>query len=130
VTGGFEVGLSAPLRAVHRLPWAEGPEAEPHAHDYRVEVIVGRSGLDARGMVVDLDVLQAGLRELLGRLQGQDLDAVIAPADAEAVTVEILARWIHGELSATVRRAGADELAVRVWESPDAFGGYRGAISA
>jgi 6-pyruvoyltetrahydropterin/6-carboxytetrahydropterin synthase len=128
MTGAFEVGLSLALSAVHRLPWAVGPEAEPHAHDYRIEVIVERAGLDGHGMVVDLDVLQAGLEQLTGRLQGQDLDAIIDPPDADAVTVEILARWIHGELSETVRRAGADALAVRVWESPDAFGGYRGAV--
>jgi 6-pyruvoyltetrahydropterin/6-carboxytetrahydropterin synthase len=124
MTGAFEVGAAVPLRAFHRLPWADGPEAEPHAHEYRLEVIVERSGLDARGMVIDLDILQAGLDEVRGRLEGQDLDEIIA-SEAEAVTVEILARWLHGELQQAVRRAGADGLCVRVWESPDAFGGYR-----
>jgi len=128
MSGAFEVGASTPLRAFHRLPWAEGPEGEPHEHEYRIEVIVERSGLDDRGMVIDLDLLQAGLEEVTGRLEGQDLDETIAPADTEAVTVEILARWLHGELREPVRRAGADALSVRVWEAPEAFGGYRGAV--
>ena len=128
MTGGFEVGTSVPLRAFHRLPWAEGPEGEPHAHDYRVEVVVERSALDGRGMVVDLDVLQAGLDQVIARLDGQDLDEKIDPEGAEAVTVEILARWLHRELRETVRGAGADGLSVRVWESPDAFGGYRATV--
>ena len=128
MTGAFETGAVVRLRALHRLPWADGPEHEPHAHDYRVEVTVARAELDVRGMVVDLDVLQAALDDVTGRLEGQDLDAIVAPQDAEAVTVEILARWLHGALAGAGRRAGADELSVRVWESPDAYGGYRGPV--
>jgi 6-pyruvoyltetrahydropterin/6-carboxytetrahydropterin synthase len=129
MTGAFEVGASIPLRAFHRLPWAEGPEGEPHAHEYRIDVVVERSRLDERGMVIDLDFLQRGLEEVTGRLEGEDLDEVIAPADAEAVTVEILARWLHEELCEPVRHSGGDALSVRVWEAPDAFGGYRGDVA-
>ena len=120
----FEVGASAPLRAFHRLPWLTGPEGEPHEHEYRIEATVGRSQLDERGMVCDLDALNAALADVLGRLEGRDLD-LIKPQDAEAVTVEVLARWLHGELRSPVARAGGESLSVRVWESPDAFGGYR-----
>jgi 6-pyruvoyltetrahydropterin/6-carboxytetrahydropterin synthase len=123
----FEVGASASLRAFHRLPWMTGPEAEPHAHEYRIEVTVQRPELDERGMVCDLDVLQAALGEVLGRLADRDLDE-LSPDEVEAVTVEVLARWLHAELRDTARAAGAQTLAVRVWESPDAFGGYRAAV--
>jgi|1186.fasta_scaffold50356_2 6-pyruvoyl-tetrahydropterin synthase len=123
----FEVGASRPLRALHRLPWGTEAERQPHAHDYRIEVVVGREGLDDRGVVCDLDVLGAGLQEVLGRLEGQDLDQ-IRPPEADGVTVEILARWLHGELAAVVRRAGGQTLAVRVWEAADAFGGYRAPV--
>ena len=128
MSGSFEVGASVSLRAVHRVPWAEGPEAQPHAHDYRVEVVVERSALDERGIVIDLDVLNAALDDVTGRLQDRDLDATIAPQDAEAVTVEILARWLHGELAPMLRGGGAEVLSVRVWEAPDAFGGYRAPV--
>ena len=124
----FEVGASAPLRAFHRLPWMTGPEAEPHAHEYRIELVVERAQLDERGMVCDLDVLRAALDDVLGRLDGSDLDA-ISPHDAEAVTVEVLARWLHDELREPVRLAGGQALAIRVWEAPDAFGGYRGPVA-
>ena len=76
----------------------------------------------------DLDVLRAGLDEVLGRLEGRDLDE-IRPADSEGVTVELLARWIHGSLVDVVRRAGGEMLAIRVWEAPDAFGGYRAPVA-
>jgi 6-pyruvoyl-tetrahydropterin synthase len=123
----FEVGASRPLRALHRLPWGTEEERQPHEHDYRIEVLVERDGLDDRGVVCDLDVLFAGLDDVLGRLQGRDLDE-IRPADADGVTVELLARWLHGSLAEVVRRAGGETLAVRVWEAPDAFGGYRAPV--
>jgi 6-pyruvoyltetrahydropterin/6-carboxytetrahydropterin synthase len=119
----FEVGASRPLRALHRLPWGTEAEREPHEHDYRIEVVVERDGLDDRGVVCDLDVLRAGLDDVLGRLEGSDLDE-IRPPDAEGVTVELLAHWLHDSLAGIVRSAGGDMLAVRVWEAPDAFGGY------
>jgi 6-pyruvoyltetrahydropterin/6-carboxytetrahydropterin synthase len=124
VTGGFEVGASSNLRALHRIPWLPPPEGELHEHEYRVEVVVGRATLDGRGMVCDLDILDAELQAAVEALEGKDLDA-IRPVEAEAVTVEILARWFHERLAGAIRAAGGEELAVRVWESPTAFGGYR-----
>lgn len=54
---------------------------------------------------------------------------MIRPAEAPAVTVEVLARWLHGALSGAVRDAGGEVLAVRVWESVTAFGGYRAPVA-
>ena len=48
----------------------------------------------------------------------------IRPAGAEAVTVEVFARWVHDTLSPAVADAGGEALSVRVWETPVAFGGY------
>jgi 6-pyruvoyl-tetrahydropterin synthase len=120
----FEVGASRPLRALHRLPWGDEAERQPHEHDYRIEVVVERAALDQRGVVCDLDVLREALDSVLGRLEGRDLDT-ICPPDADGVTVELLARWLHVQLAEAVQRGGGDVLAIRVWEAPDAFGGYR-----
>jgi 6-pyruvoyltetrahydropterin/6-carboxytetrahydropterin synthase len=128
VTGGFEIGTSADLRALHRIPWLPPPEGDLHAHDYRVEVVVRRETLDGRGMVCDLDIVEAALREAVGELAGKDLDT-IRPPETEAVTVEILARWFHARLGDAIRAAGGEELAVRVWESATAFGGYRAPVA-
>ena len=128
MTGGFEVGTSADLRALHRIPWLPPPEGDLHAHDYRVEVVVGREALDGRGMVCDLDVVEAALRDAVAELEGKNLD-FIRPRETEAVTVEILARWFHTRLGDAIRVAGGEELAVRVWESPTAFGGYHAPVS-
>lgn len=124
----YEVGTAVEVRALHVMPGVEGPEGRLHAHDYRLEVVVGRDDLDDRGMVCDLDVLDGALAGVADRLRDADLE-VIRPADAEAVTVEVFARWLHDELAGPVRTGGGEHLAVRVWESPTAFGAYRAPVT-
>ncbi len=120
----YETGTIRSVRAFHVMPGVEGPEGERHAHDYRVEVVVGCAQLDERAMGIDLDVLDAALQEALSAVEEADLDERIRPPGAEAVTVEVFARWIFDQLSEAARAAGGHALAVRVWESPTAFGGY------
>ena len=119
----YEVGTARTVHAFHVMPGMPPPEGELHAHDYRLEAVVLRAELDDRGMVCDLDVLDAALSETVSRLAEQNLES-IRPADADAVTVEVFARWLHGALADAVKRGGGQLLAVRVWESPVAFGGY------
>jgi 6-pyruvoyl-tetrahydropterin synthase len=119
----YETGTARQVQAFHVMPGMPPPEGERHSHDYRLEAVVRRDDLDERGMVVDLDRLDEGLRGAADRVDGVDLET-IRPAEAEAVTVEVFARWLHDQLAAAVGPLPGATLAVRVWESPDAFGGY------
>lgn len=121
----YEVGLSRNVRAFHVMPGLPGPEGQLHDHDYRIEIVVSRDQLDDRAMVCDLDVLEEALTRLTERVEGRNLEE-IRPGDAEAVTVEVFARWAHDTLSAAIAAADGATLAVRIWETPVAFGGYRG----
>jgi 6-pyruvoyltetrahydropterin/6-carboxytetrahydropterin synthase len=123
----FQVGTSRNVRALHVMPGMEGPEGDLHPHDYRLDIVVEREALDERGMVCDLEVLDAALQEAAGRVEGQNLEA-IRPEEAEAVTVEVFARWLHDELAEPVRLAGGESLTVRVFESDSAFGGYSASV--
>jgi 6-pyruvoyltetrahydropterin/6-carboxytetrahydropterin synthase len=120
----FQVGTSIQFPAQHIMPGVEGPEGELHSHDYRLEVVVEREKLDDRGMVCDLDVLDAALQLIDDTVRDQNLE-IIRPDDADAVTVEVFARWAHAALAAELRGTGAETLMVRVWESASAFGGFR-----
>ncbi len=124
----YEVGTGAKLRALHVMPGMEGPEGRLHHHDYRIEVSVRRGRLDERGMVCDLDVLDAALRETVSFVRDANLDEVIKPPEAEAVTVEVFARWVHDALAEAVLTGGGESLAVKVWESPLAYGGYEASV--
>jgi 6-pyruvoyl-tetrahydropterin synthase len=127
MSDGYEVGSSVTVTALHQLP-VEGPEGELHPHDYRIDVVVGRRELDEHGMVCDLDALRAALQAIAARIDGKDLEEIRPPA-AESVTVEVLARWTHESLVPSLRTAGGDTLAVRVYETDSDFGGYGGPVS-
>jgi 6-pyruvoyltetrahydropterin/6-carboxytetrahydropterin synthase len=119
----YQVGTAVEVRALHVMPGVEGPEGELHAHDYKIEVLVGRAELDGRGMVCDLDILDDALQRVADTVRDADLE-VIRPPEAEAVTVEVFARWAHGALADAVRAGGGQDLTVRVWENPVAFGAF------
>jgi 6-pyruvoyltetrahydropterin/6-carboxytetrahydropterin synthase len=123
----YEIGLSKSFVAWHVMPDMQGPESELHAHDYRLDVVVSRGELDEKGMVCDLDLLDNALEKVVGVVADQNLE-IIQPPEADAVTVEVFARWAHGEL-ASLLPIEAD-LSVRVWESPRAFGGYAAPIKS
>jgi 6-pyruvoyltetrahydropterin/6-carboxytetrahydropterin synthase len=125
----FETGTSSAVRAFHVMPDAPPPENERHAHDYRIEVVAGRRALDERGMVIDLDVLNAAMADLAASLDGSDLDD-FRPEGIEGVTVELFAQHVHDRLSAQLAKAGVEDLTVRIWESDTEFGGYRGPITS
>ena len=124
----YEVGTAIEVRAFHVMPEMDGPEGERHAHNYKVEVVVERAELDERGMVCDLDTLEAALGETAGRVRDDDVEVIRPGGSTEAVTVEVFAKWVHGALAESARRAGGEVLSVRVWESPLAFGGFRARI--
>jgi 6-pyruvoyltetrahydropterin/6-carboxytetrahydropterin synthase len=121
----FEVGAVTSFRAFHRMPDEPPPEDERHPHDYRVEAVAERERLDDRGMVVNLDVLTAALADVADTVRDRDLWDVCG---TEAVTVEVLAAWVHERLAEPLRAEGAEVVSVRVWESEVAFGGVRASI--
>ncbi len=119
----YQVGLSTEVKAFHIMPGMAGPEGVLHSHDYRLEVLVERDELDERAMVCDIDVLEEALANAATVVRDKNLE-VIQPPDAEAVTVEVFAKWLHSAVADAVRAGGGEVLTVRVWESPIAFGGY------
>lgn len=118
----YEVGVNEVVTAWHVMPGMEGPEGQLHSHDYRIDVAVSRDELDDQGMVCDIDLLRAALGGATDEIRDRNLE-IIQPEDAEAVTVEIFARWVHERLRTALGTTSV-MLQVRVWETPDAFGGY------
>jgi 6-pyruvoyl-tetrahydropterin synthase len=122
-TERYAAGVVRPVRATHVMPDEDGPEGQPHAHDYRVEVTVEVAALDERGMAVDLLDLEAAVEAAIALVHDRDLET-IRPPELPAVTVEVFARWIHDRVRERIADGAID---VRVWEHEQAFGGYRSA---
>jgi 6-pyruvoyltetrahydropterin/6-carboxytetrahydropterin synthase len=117
----FEVGIVRTVRASHVMPGRPLPEGEPHSHDYRLDVVIERGELDDEGMVVDLDVLRGALDATIAEIEGADLGERLG---MDEVTVERFAGWLHGRIADAVSSLRGATVRVRVWEAPDAFGGY------
>jgi 6-pyruvoyltetrahydropterin/6-carboxytetrahydropterin synthase len=117
----FEAGAVGTVRSSHVMPGLPPPEGQLHAHDYRIEATVERGDLDDAGMVVDLDVLRDALRAATSEISGADLNEHLGMPE---VTVERFARWVHGRILDGLGDLPGATLRVRIWEAPDAFGGY------
>lgn len=64
----FEAAVERPLSVVF-----QSPDGRWEGHDYRVEVIAGRRGLDGFDVVVDFRDLEAALDALLEPMRGRIL---------------------------------------------------------
>jgi 6-pyruvoyl-tetrahydropterin synthase len=116
------------FRAAHhyrRASWSDGenrrvfgPQAEPHAHDWRVEVHVAGPVDPATGWCVDLAALDALLAAATAGWDGGDLNVLVPEVARGEITpsTENLARWLHGRLAGALR-APARLVEVRVFES-------------
>ena len=123
----------------HRPAWTEeenrrvfGAQADPHAHDWRVEVHVAGPVDPQTGWSVDLGALDAALGRITLGWDGGDLNALV-PEVAQGVmtpSTENLARWIHLRLDEALGAAvggpggasgagGPRAVEVRVFESDD-----------
>jgi 6-pyruvoyltetrahydropterin/6-carboxytetrahydropterin synthase len=117
----FEAGIVGTVRASHVMPGRPLPEGAIHSHEYRLEVVVERPDLDEAGMVVDLDALRRALEQTIIEVDGVDLGERL---QLDEVTVERFARWVHARIADEIGSIPGVTLRVRVWEAPDAFGGY------
>jgi len=87
----FEAAVERPLSVVYRT--ADGGW---EGHDFRVEVIAGRNGLDGFDVVVDFRDLEAALDALLAPLRGRMLAelGLAGPMDLARMLAAELARQV------------------------------------
>lgn len=104
ITDPSRIGLGRDFRfeAGHILPGYDGKCATPHGHSYHGRVLVSapRACADARGIVVDFDILKAAIQ-----------DCIVGPYDHRTLdcTAESLVQQIASALQAWFREnAGKD----------------------
>ncbi|PIQ82983.1 MAG: 6-pyruvoyl tetrahydrobiopterin synthase [Candidatus Omnitrophica bacterium CG11_big_fil_rev_8_21_14_0_20_64_10] len=120
----------------HRLLNYDGKCRHLHGHNARVEVLLERSHLDDRGMVVDF----VEIKQTLQRWIDETLDHKMILSETDPIlpelqkqkepvypmaanpTAENLARLIFEQ----ARRLGFPAVQVTFWETPTSFATYRG----
>lgn len=129
------------FRAVHhyRLPeWSDrenrnafGDTAEPHGHDWTVEVTVSGPADPRTGFVVDLPALDAALSEVVDPLREASLNEVVARFrdGHELPSTENLAAWLWDELRGRIP-GEAHLRRVRVFEDASLGAAYEGGDDA
>ena len=111
-----------------------GPAQKLHGATYVVDATFARPELDAAGMVVDIGLAGAHLKQVLADLNYRNLDEEPAFAGRNTTT-EFLAREIFERLAAAARSGtlgegarGVASIAVTLHESHVAWGRYEGSV--
>jgi 6-pyruvoyltetrahydropterin/6-carboxytetrahydropterin synthase len=121
----FEIRVVHSFPAGHFLRNYVGKCANPHGHNYRVEVAIAAESLDERGLLMDFSDLKRELRGLCERLDHQMLNE-IPPFDKRNPSAENIALYFCEELSHCLpRERGIAIREVRVWETDAACAVYR-----
>ena len=121
----YQLALGRAFEARHFLVGGDwGPENDPHAHAYRVEVRLEADELDPHGYIVDLEELEALLERIVARYRGRLLND-LPEFEGRNPSIEYFSRCIFDLL---VEGLGSERFAaieVRLWETEEAWAAYR-----
>ena len=121
----YTVGVRDHVMVAHSLEGLVfGPAQRLHGATYVVSVEVEQPELGPHGIVIDIGVLRAQLREVLEAIDYRNLDDHPAFEKGRSTT-ELIAHHIHGELARKLQLGRSAMLSVTLDESPVAWARYR-----
>ncbi len=111
-----------------------GPAQGLHGATYVVDATFRRDPLDSDGLVVDIGLASAALKEVLGELDFRNLDDEAA-FTGQNTTTEVLARTVFDRLLVAIRDGrlgdqarGLQRLSVTLHESHVAWASFEGSV--
>ncbi len=111
-----------------------GPAQRLHGATYVVDATFRRDPLDSDGLVVDIELASAALKEILGELDFRNLDDEAA-FTGQNTTTEFLARTVFDRLVVAIRDGrlgdearGLQRLSVTLHESHVAWASFEGSV--
>ena len=102
--------------AAHSLRDYAGECSRLHGHNWKLEVEVAASALDAAGMGVDFKAIKTAAKAAIAELDHQYLNE-LAPFDIINPTAENIAAHLYRELSALLNTEVIRVFAVTLWET-------------
>jgi len=112
----YHVTIQTHFSSAHYLRNYHGRCENLHGHNWKVEVEVAASELDAMGMGVDFRVIKQAARDIAERLDHRYLNDLEAFARVNP-TAENIAAYFYNELSAQLNNERIRVHAVTLWET-------------
>ena len=112
----YTLKILADFASAHTLRNYPGACARMHGHNWKVEVEVTASELDAIGMGIDFRVIKQAARDIAERLDHRYLND-LEPFVQINPTAENIAAYFHQELSAQLNNDSIRVHAVTLWET-------------
>lgn len=116
MAASYTLKIVADFSSAHTLRDYPGACARMHGHNWKVEVEVVATQLDAIGMGVDFKVIKQATREIAERLDHRYLND-LQPFSRVNPTAENIAAYFHQELSAQLNSPAIRVHAVTLWET-------------
>jgi 6-pyruvoyltetrahydropterin/6-carboxytetrahydropterin synthase len=121
----YTLSLQRDFSARHYLIGGDwGPENDPHAHAYRVEVRLKARELDAHGYLVDLDKLEQHLDACVAAYRDRLLNN-LPDFDRINPSIEHFAECFYTRFLKEFGRHRFLEIEIRIWENDMAWASYR-----
>ncbi len=119
----YELSIKTHFSAAHRLIGYAGQCANPHGHNWDVEIAVRGRTLNGIGILVDFRDLKGAVKDLMTELDHSDLNS-LPPFMKDNPTSENIARYLHGRLSERMNAKDCRVFRVTVCETPGTAASY------
>lgn len=119
----FELSVKTHFSAAHRLVGYDGQCANPHGHNWDVEIFMRGTKLNDLGMLIDYRDIKAGIREVMKEIDHVDLNQLPAFVRSNP-TSENLARYVYERLAEKINREHARVCRVTICETPGTSASY------
>ena len=115
----YEIKVIEEFSGAHNLKNYKGKCESLHGHNWKVEAALSGGAVDSHGMLMDFKDLKDKLKVVLSPLDHKYLNGLIFFKE-ENPTSENIARFIHGELSKSVKQ----KIRISVWETTNSCASF------
>ena len=120
----YSLSLQRNFIARHYLVGGDwGPENNPHAHPYRVEICLSAAQLDRHGYLIDLDVLEQIIDACVDAYRDRLLND-LPEFEKTNPSIEHFCRRFFERFTTALGSNRFNRVAIRIWENEQAWAAY------
>ena len=116
MTGRYRMKIVTDFAAAHVLRGYPGPCSRLHGHNWKVEVEVVASKLDAIGMGMDFKDIKVATKQVIDAMDHRHLNE-LPPFTEVNPTAENIAAFIYTSLASKINDERVNVRAVTIWET-------------